>query len=122
MKPMTIRYSRPLAIALLLVGLLLLAVAILTEQWLSAAAGGMLALVGGLNVVNPTIKIEPHEVQMRNPLGMTMRRYPVSGPADLRFDGNKLMHVPQNKRISNFAFGFDRGDVEALRAQLQRQP
>lgn len=117
---MTIRYSKPLAITLLVVGLLLLGASIPTEQWISVVAGGILALVGGLNVANPTIKVERHEVQLRNPLGMTLRRYPVSGPADLRFEGNRLIHVPQGKRISNLGFGFDRGDVTALRAQVQR--
>lgn len=115
---MTIRYSKPLAITLLVVGLLLLGLSLVTEQWLSVVAGGILALVGGLNLANPTIKVEPHEVQLRNPLGMTLRRYPVTSPADLRFEGNRLMHVPQGKRIANLGFGFDRGDVTALRSQV----
>ncbi|GAA1153343.1 hypothetical protein [Ornithinicoccus hortensis] len=116
---MTIRYSKPLAITLLVVGLLLLGVSLMTEQWISVVAGGILALVGALNLANPTIKIEPHEVQLRNPLGMTLKRFPVTGPADLRFEGNRLVHVPQGKRITSLGFGFDKGDVSALRSQVQ---
>lgn len=115
---MTIRYSKPLAYGLLGVGLVLLVVSILTQQWLTVFAGAVLALVGGLNLVNPTVKVERDEVQLKNPLGMTLRRFPVSGPADLRFEGNKLVHVPQGKKIVSLGFGFDKGDVAALKAQV----
>ena len=81
-------------------------------------AGLILMVLGGLQLVNPALRIERDEVQVRNPLGMTLKRFPVSSPADLRLDDKVLTHVPQGKKIASLGFGFEKADVEALRAQL----
>lgn len=119
---MNVGYAKPLAIASLVVGALLLVGALIGPQVIGIFAGVVLVLLGVLQLVNPMLKITPDEVQVRNPLGMTIKRFPVSSPADLTFDGKALRHVPNNKKIATLGFGIDKNDVAALRAQLQPQP
>ena len=118
MQPLDISYSRGLSIAGLVVGILLVVTSILTQAWISLAAGAVLTLLGILMLVNPMVRITQNEVQMRNQLGMVLGRYPVTSPQDLVIDGNALRHVPTGKRIASVGFGVDKGDVANLRAQL----
>lgn len=118
MQPQNIRFSRTMAILLIVVGALMALSALLTEAWVTGGAGLILMVLGGLQLVNPALRIERDEVQVRNPLGMTLKRFPVSSPADLRLDDKVLTHVPQGKKIASLGFGFEKADVEALRAQL----
>lgn len=119
MTPLTMRFKPGLGIALLVVGLLLAATSLLTSQAIGVVSGAIVALLGVLMLVNPMMKVEATEVQVRNPLGMTLRRFPISSPADLRFEGNALWHVPQNKKIGSFSFGVNKEDQKALRAQIE---
>lgn len=118
---MTIASNRFLAIALMVIGALLLIVSLLDQQWISVVAGAVLALLGVLTFINPLIKVEPDEVQVRNPLGMTLKRFPVTSPADLALEGKTLRHVPTGKRITSLGFGVHGPDADALRTQLSGQ-
>ncbi len=118
MQPLDISYSRGLSIAGLVVGILLVVTSILTQAWISLFAGAVLTLLGILMLVNPMVRITPEEVQMRNQVGMVLKRYPVTSPQDLVIDGNALRHVPTGKRICSVGFGVDKQDVANLRAQL----
>lgn len=122
MTPMIVRYSRPLAVTALVVGVLLLAVALLSPQPTGMFAGAVLTLLGILQLVNPMLRIDAGEVRVCNPLGMTIKRLPVSSPADLTIDGKMLRHVPSGKKVVRVGFGADKSDVATLRAQLQPQP
>lgn len=121
MNPLTIKYNRILSIALLVIGALLLIVSLVGQQWVSVLGGAVLTLLGVMMFINPIIKVESHEVQLRNPIGMTLKRFPVTSPADLALDGNTLSHVPTGKRIASLGFGVDGADADALRAQLSVQ-
>lgn len=121
MNPLTIKYNRILSIALLVIGALLLIVSLVGQQWVSVLGGAVLTLLGVMMFINPIIKVESHEVQLRNPIGMTLKRFPVTSPADLALDGNTLSHVPTGKRIASLGFGVDGADAAALRAQLSVQ-
>lgn len=118
MQPLNIGYNRVMAIACVVIGALLLLVSLLTQAWISVFAGAVLAVLGVLMTVNPMVRVEPHEVQMRNPVGMTLKRYPVTSPADLALEGKALRHLPTGKRIVTLGFGAHGADVDALRAQL----
>lgn len=118
---MTISYAKSLAITELVVGVLLLLVSLIGPQWLGVFAGAILTLVGALQLVNPLLRVDANEVRVCNPLGMTVRRFPVSSPTDLRFDGKALRHVPKDKKIATLGFGYDKADVAELRSQLQPQ-
>lgn len=118
MQPLNIRYNRIMAIAGLVVGILLMAISLLTQAWISLAAGAILTFLGVLMLVNPMLRIQQGEVQLCNPLGMVLKRYQVSSPQDLTIDGNALRHVPTQKRIASLGFGANKEDVTALRAQL----
>lgn len=121
MRPQNIGYNRPMAIAFVIIGALLLLVSLLTQQWISVFAGAVLTILGVLMTINPMIRIEEHEVQMRNPIGMTLKRYPVSSPADLAIEGKALRHLPTGKRVATLGFGTHAADVDALRAQVPHQ-
>jgi len=118
MTPMNIRYNKALSIFVLAAGALILFTVLVTGQATNAFGGGVLLLLGILLLVNPMLRIEPTEIQVRSPIGMTMKRFPISSPGDLRFEGNKLHHLPRGKKIAGLGFGADSGDVAALRSQL----
>lgn len=122
MTPMNIRYSKVLSLSALVVGALLAVISILTAEFLSGGVGVLLLALGILMTVNPMLRIEPHEVQVRNPLGMTLKRFRVTSPADLRIERNALRYVPDGKKISGLGFGVDNSDVARLRAQLSDPP
>lgn len=115
---MTVGYGKPLAIALLVVGVLLLLVSLVGPQWIGVFAGAVLTLVGVLQLVNPMLRIAPDELRVCNPLGMTVKRFAVSSPADLAVEGKTLRHVPTGKKVAALGFGVDQSDAQALRAQL----
>lgn len=115
MQPLTIRHSRPMAITFVVLGVLIALVSLLTSAWVTVAAGAVLAILGILQLINPAVRIDPHEVRMCNPLGMTLRRLPIREPRDLVVDGKQLLHVPTGKRVASLGFGMHQPDVEALR-------
>lgn len=118
MQPLSIHYNRVMAIAFVVIGALLLLASLLTQQWLSVIAGGVLTALGVLMTINPMVRVEAHEVQMRNPVGMTLKRYPITSPADLALEGRNLRHLPTGKRIVYLGFGVHGADADALRARL----
>lgn len=107
-----------MAIVFLVLGVLIVLVSLVTSAWITVVTGAILAVLGTLMLVNPMIRIEPHEVQMRNPVGMTIKRFPFTSPAELLLEGKTLRHLPTGKRIATLAFGVHGPDVEALRAQV----
>ena len=117
---MTIRYVKWLPIASLIVGVLTLVLAILvTQEVLSMIVGALLTLLGVLMLVNPMVRIDADQVRLVNQFGMTIRRFPVSSPADLRIDGKVLRHVAGgDKKIISLGFAADQADVAALKAVL----
>lgn len=115
---MTLRYSRPLTIGILVVGVLLLVLSLATGEVLSIITGAILAVLGGLLMRTPIAVIEDGDLQRKNALGMTLKRFPVSGPADLRLDGNKVVHVATGKTAVSIGFGVDSTDAAAWRAWL----
>ena len=112
----SIHYSRGLAIAAAVVGVLLLLVGLLSGTVLNIFVGLLLGAFGVLTIRNPIAVITETEVQMRNPLGMTVRRFPISGPADLRIEGNKVIHAPTGKRAMSLGFGTRPADAEKVRS------
>lgn len=121
MQPLDLKYNRILSLALMVIGALLLIVSLLSQQWISVLAGAVLVVLGVLTFINPVIRVESHEVQLRNPIGMTLKRYPVTSPADLALEGKTLRHLPTGKRITSLGFGVHGPDADALRAQLSGQ-
>lgn len=117
-----VRYSKPFSILLLIAGALIFAGNLATGRTLMIVVGGILVLVSILFLVNPMVVIANGEVQMRNALGMTLKRYPVRSPADLRADDRGLWHLPTGKKITHLRFGIDKNDAEALRTTFTGQP
>ena len=115
MPPLIIRHSRPMAIAFAVLGAVIALVSVLTSSWVTVVAGVVLLALGILQLVNPMLRIGVDEVRMCNPLGITLRRFPVTEPRDLVLDGRNLLHVPTGKRVAALGFGVHQPDVDSLR-------
>lgn len=107
---LVVRYNRGLGIAALVVGVLMLVLGINIVVCVVSTVLGIACIAGKALVLTPT------ELQLKSPIGVTTKRFPVSGPSDLRMDGKTLYHVPQDKKVISLGFGVDKGDVERLRA------
>lgn len=115
MRAMKLGYSRPLAIALLIVGLAILIMGISSGQMLEIVLGGLLVVLGVLLLVQPMVVFTDSQIQVRNLFGMTLKRFDVSSPADVKVEGSKLVYVPTGKKIIGLGFGADKSDAEKVR-------
>ena len=66
----------------------------------------------------PQIVVTPDEVQKRAITGAVRKTYPLTGPDDLYFDGDALVHRPSERKVANLGFWMHPGDVAALRARV----
>jgi len=113
---LVVRYNRGFGIAALVVGVLMLLLGIATANVLNIVVGVVLTVLGIAYIAGKALVLTPTELQLKSPIGVTTKRFPVSGPSDLRMDGKTLYHVPQDKKVISLGFGVDKGDVERLRA------
>ncbi|QBR94062.1 hypothetical protein [Nocardioides euryhalodurans] len=112
---LVVRYQRGLGVAALVGGALLLVLGLGTGDVLNIVLGLILGGLGLGYALGAAVVWTATELQLKSPLGTTTRRYPVAGPADLRIDGNTLVHTPSGKKVVSLGFGLDRGDVARLR-------
>lgn len=119
MSTLTIGHNRGLSIALLVLGVVLLVLSVLQGPVITIFTGALLTLLGALQLKNPVLRVQDGEVRVCNALGMTIKRFPVASPADLRIDDKKLHHVPTGTKVATLGFTCDQSDVQALRAQVQ---
>jgi hypothetical protein len=90
-----------------------------TDGVLQIVLGILFVLLGVLHLVGTAVVVGPHEVQVKNPLQITMKRVPISSMADLRLDGKVLRRVSDDKKVQNLGWGSARAsDVEELRARI----
>ena len=121
MTPIRVRFPLGPALTFVVVGLLLLGAGVVAGSLPQLVAGPLTLLLGVLQLVGVAIVVEPHEVQVRNPLQMTVRRVPIVGLADLRRDGPKLLRAGDGARITGVgAFSARSADVEVLREAISR--
>jgi hypothetical protein len=112
---LVVRYQRGLGVAALVGGALLLVLGLGTSDVLNIVLGLVLGGLGLGYSVGTAVVLTSTELQLKSPFGTTTRRYPVARPADLRIEGNTLVHAPTGKKIVSLGFGLDRGDVARLR-------
>lgn len=113
MLPIKVRFATWFSVTMLIVGVLLSVSGVLTERYISLFPGIVLVLVGVLSMINPAYVVEPHEVQVRNMLGMTLKRLPLRGPLDLRVDEKAVWFVPTGKRVMGH-FGLDKAGIQQV--------
>ena len=104
---MTLGYSKPHTIALAVVGVLLALVGIAIGNVVQVVPGVLLVVLARLLAVYPAAVLEEGELQLKNSFGKTIRRFPVAGPADLRVEGNRVVHVPTGRKTARLGFGID---------------
>ena len=113
---LVVRYRRGLGVIALVVGALSLLVGIVTGDPLNIVLGIILGVVGLSYLVGKALVVTGSELQLKSPIGLTTRRFPVRGPQDLRLDDKTLRHVPEDRKIITLGMSVDPGDVERLRA------
>lgn len=118
MNILKIRFSKPLPIALVVIGALGLILGLVTMQILQIALGVVLTLLGILMLVNPSVSITASEVQVRSPVGMVLKRFPITSLADLSAEGNVLTTRVDGRKIISLGFMADSADVDALRQKI----
>ena len=113
---LVVRYRRGLGVAAIVVAGLLLGLGALIGDPLDLVIGVVVGVMGLAYVRGTALVLTADELQLKSPIGLTTRRFPVRGPQDLRIDGKTLHHVPEDRRILTLGMSVDPGDVERLRA------
>lgn len=120
---MSVKYAKPVAIIFILMGLVLLGLGGLlmsmTGQFpMNFVLGTMILIFGVLALNNPLLVLEKDELQARNLLGMTLKRYPIDS---LRVDTGKgaprmVSDQPngKTKTVLKPSFFFDNSATKAL--------
>ena len=86
-----------------------------TRRWLIVAA--LFAVIGLLHLVAKPIVVADGEVGLRNPFGMTLKRYPIRSLAELEVRDGKLWHAPPGappRKITALSFALSAGDRARL--------
>lgn len=113
--PIRITTNKIFVIAFLVLGALIAILGIAMGENVTPILGALLIILGILQLVTPPLVITETEAQVKNPVGMTLKRFPLSGPSDLFFDGKKLMHAPTGKKVLTLGAGVDSTQVAKLR-------
>lgn len=118
-EPLRVRFSLTLALLFLSLGLLLLVFGALNDRVPNMVLGALLTLLGGLQLTGTAVIVGEQEVQLKNPLRMTVRRAPIEGLADLSIDRSRLVRSSDGKRITSVgAMSARSEDVEKLRRAI----
>lgn len=118
MQPLNIRIALWLSVSITVIGILLLVLGFIGDQTINFFSGPVLAILGICMIFVPTVKISRDELKLLTPIGLTTARYPVRFPGDLALVDGKLWHVPTNNKIISLKFGYRKGDVNQLVAQI----
>ncbi|QYJ04107.1 hypothetical protein KUV85_00060 [Nocardioides panacisoli] len=117
MQPVDVYCNRPFSVGFILLGLLMLALELSAQSWVGVAAGTVVVVLGVVSRVNPILRVTHDEAQVRSPIGIVTKRFPVASPQDLTFEGNVLRHV-SGRKVITLGFAADKEQVAALRAQV----
>lgn len=89
--PIEVRYNRVWGIVMLAGSIFILGVAVLTgKMFPQSITGGILLLVSIGFLTQPVLVVAPGEVQLRNLLGMTMKRHAFASLTELELRGSRL--------------------------------
>ena len=61
-----------------------------THQAMQLAFGAIMGLVGLSHLTGALLVVDDHTIELKNPIGMTLRTFVIDSPADLQIEGRKL--------------------------------
>jgi hypothetical protein len=109
-----VRYARGWAIAMIVMSAFLLAMFPFVRTWTTSLVGGVNLVVGILMLTRPLYVLSTGVLEVKNLLGMTIRRIPFASFSEFEIDGDgKIWHTArggQKKRIRISRFMVDGGD------------
>jgi len=109
-----VRYARWWAVAMIVMSALLLAMAPFVRTWTTGLVGGVNLVVGILMLTRPLYVLSSGVLEIKNLLGMTIRRIPFASFSEFEIDGDgKIWHTPRGgakRRIRITRFMIDGGD------------
>lgn len=121
MTPVELRTAGWMAPAYLTLGLFTLAMNLVLGEGFGMFFGAFLVVMGLLALNGVLVVVEPHQVRIKNPFRMTIRRRPIAGLADLRIDGTRLIRVSDGRKVAGIGPAAVRpDDVAALRAAIEQ--
>lgn len=90
-----VHYAKGWAVTILVLGVLCLVLALMTRLWMTGAVGAMNTVLGILMLSRPLYVLGDGALQVKNLLGMTLKRYSYSSLSefDVRADGS-IWHQP----------------------------
>lgn len=97
MNEMRIGWNKIFSVIMMACGIFIVTTSFVIGPSFNTVTGVVIALVGGLALANPTVVITTDEVQMRNLLGMTLKRYPVQ---EVEMRNGALYH--NQKKVTGF--------------------
>jgi hypothetical protein len=101
------------ALLVLGTGAVSLVLGLLAQTWASAVVGAISGLVGVLWLVNPIAVVSERALEIKNPLGLTLRTIPLESKRDLQVRDGKVF-VKGGTRPVLAALVTHRPDVEEL--------
>jgi hypothetical protein len=112
MFPIRVGLNRVLGALMMGVGAFNLYVYLLSSRTTQVVLAGVFGLVGLLYLIGDLLVVTATEVQIKNPLGMTLKSHPIGSLADLEVREKKL-YVGE-KKIASLGFAATGGDVQRL--------
>ncbi len=119
MNQFVIRSNRPLAATMVVIAVIGLLLSIFAGTFMpTGIVFPILALIGVLQLRAVPVVVTDRDVQLRNLLGKTIRRFEIDSLGDLRLENKKLVQVSTGKALARLGFGFDQKDVATLGAAI----
>ncbi|TNE91691.1 MAG: hypothetical protein EP330_04355 [Deltaproteobacteria bacterium] len=118
MAPISMRYNLAFPALLFVAGLFMLGVGLLVGELTQLVLGCMNVLLGFLFATQPMWVLTGTEIQVRNALGMTLKRHGYSSLAELEVRGGSLHRKSDGSKLVGKSFVGRQADWDAVVAAV----
>jgi len=119
MLPLRVGLNRILAVFLLGTSALNMYVFMATSKTMQLGLAALFGVLGLLYMFGNVLVVTATEVQIKNPLGMTLKRYPIGSIADLELREKNKLYLGE-KKIASLGFVAAGTDVHRLRQAIAK--
>jgi hypothetical protein len=119
MSAIPVRYNRVFGVVMLLCATFILGVAVITGRLFPQAITGAILLLVSLGyLTQPAFVVAPGEVEVKNLLGMTMKRHPYRSLGELAVRDGRLW--VGNEKVGSPGWLCNGGDFDRLAAEIAK--